>query len=478
MSEQLEAARAAVAGDRFSEAKAAYEQLIISSPDSAFLHVELGRVERAQGNIEAALAHARQAQRLDPTDPATFLFEGELQEEVEDLPGAILAYERADRLDPTEATARRIERLDEHVRRADLPLEILEIPSKSMVTRGDLAALVGVRFPNLLRDGASRRPVIITDTRNYWGSQWIQSVTQAQVMTVDAGYRFEPTRTLQRGELAQAVAAVLDLIASLDPAAASRWDDARSSFSDMRPGHLNYPSAARAVAAGVIRVLKDDRFRPTSAVDGAEAVETVDRLAETGTRVPVAECVVCMKTLTLANQLTLARLLLVPALVILVIYGYNGWALITFVVAGITDALDGLAARRAGERTSLGALLEPDGGQAAAGLDLRGAYASGTGPGEPPPDLAHGARDQSGCRDRADGGCGQPSRRAVHVSTFNARKGHDVRLHPHRERDPVHSTIWAARRCWSDVTIYAALGLTLLSGFHYIAHAARLVNES
>ena len=280
VSEQLEAARAAVAGDRFSEAKAAYEQLIISSPDSAFLHVELGRVERAQGNIEAALAHARQAQRLDPTDPATFLFEGELQEEVEDLPGAILAYERADRLDPTEATARRIERLDEHVRRADLPLEILEIPSKSMVTRGDLAALVGVRFPNLLRDGASRRPVIITDTRNYWGSQWIQSVTQAQVMTVDAGYRFEPTRTLQRGELAQAVAAVLDLIASLDPAAASRWDDARSSFSDMRPGHLNYPSAARAVAAGVIRVLKDDRFRPTSAVDGAEAVETVDRLAE------------------------------------------------------------------------------------------------------------------------------------------------------------------------------------------------------
>ena len=51
-----------------------------------------------------------------------------------------------------------------------------------------------------------------------------------------------------------------------------------------------------------------------------------------------------MATLTLANQLTLARLLLVPALVILVIYGYNGWALITFIVAGITDGLDGRAA--------------------------------------------------------------------------------------------------------------------------------------
>ncbi len=66
-----------------------------------------------------------------------------------------------------------------------------------------------------------------------------------------------------------------------------------------------------------------------------------------------------MATLTLANQLTLGRLLLVPAIVILVIYGYNGWALIAFIVAGITDALDGVIARRSGQRTDLGALLDP-----------------------------------------------------------------------------------------------------------------------
>ena len=66
-----------------------------------------------------------------------------------------------------------------------------------------------------------------------------------------------------------------------------------------------------------------------------------------------------MATLTLANQLTLGRLFLVPAIVILVIYGYNGWALIAFIVAGITDLLDGLIARRSGQRTDLGALLDP-----------------------------------------------------------------------------------------------------------------------
>jgi cardiolipin synthase (CMP-forming) len=66
-----------------------------------------------------------------------------------------------------------------------------------------------------------------------------------------------------------------------------------------------------------------------------------------------------MAALTLANQLTLLRMLLIPAFVILVLYGELGWALGTFLVAGMTDALDGLIARRAGQKTTLGAWLDP-----------------------------------------------------------------------------------------------------------------------
>jgi cardiolipin synthase (CMP-forming) len=66
-----------------------------------------------------------------------------------------------------------------------------------------------------------------------------------------------------------------------------------------------------------------------------------------------------MTALTPANQLTLLRMLLIPAFVILVVYGYLGWALTVFVTAGITDALDGLAARWTNEKTSLGAWLDP-----------------------------------------------------------------------------------------------------------------------
>jgi cardiolipin synthase (CMP-forming) len=63
--------------------------------------------------------------------------------------------------------------------------------------------------------------------------------------------------------------------------------------------------------------------------------------------------------LTAANQLTILRMLIIPGFVILLVYGYSGWALISFLVAGITDLLDGLIARWTGQKTTLGAWLDP-----------------------------------------------------------------------------------------------------------------------
>jgi cardiolipin synthase len=66
-----------------------------------------------------------------------------------------------------------------------------------------------------------------------------------------------------------------------------------------------------------------------------------------------------MSAFTPANQLTLLRMFLIPAFVILVVYGYLGWALLVFAFAGLTDGLDGLIARLSGQKTSLGAWLDP-----------------------------------------------------------------------------------------------------------------------
>jgi cardiolipin synthase len=63
--------------------------------------------------------------------------------------------------------------------------------------------------------------------------------------------------------------------------------------------------------------------------------------------------------LTVANQLTMMRMALVPLFVLLALSGQFTWALVVFVVAGLTDALDGYIARHGHQSTTLGAMLDP-----------------------------------------------------------------------------------------------------------------------
>lgn len=61
----------------------------------------------------------------------------------------------------------------------------------------------------------------------------------------------------------------------------------------------------------------------------------------------------------LPNALTLSRLLLAGPLGFFILGEHYDWALVTGLVAGVTDALDGFFARRLGVFSRLGAALDP-----------------------------------------------------------------------------------------------------------------------
>lgn len=68
---------------------------------------------------------------------------------------------------------------------------------------------------------------------------------------------------------------------------------------------------------------------------------------------------VSSRIVTIPNVLTLVRLLLIPAFLVLVVVAEYGWALATVVVSSLTDFLDGFVARRFGQVSRVGQLLDP-----------------------------------------------------------------------------------------------------------------------
>jgi cardiolipin synthase len=184
-----------------------------------------------------------------------------------------------------------------------------------------------------------------------------------------------------------------------------------------------------------------------------------------------------MTVLTPANQITLFRVLLIPAFVILVVYGYFGWALIVFGVAGATDLLDGLIARTLSRRTDLGAWLDP---------------------------MADKLLLVTTCIVLTIPGLGLVNRLPLWLTILIISRDIlivltvaiiNVAVGRREFRPSIYGKIATATYICTcvilmyfnylqrssrlvDVSIYASLAITLISGFHYVVHATRIINQS
>lgn len=66
-----------------------------------------------------------------------------------------------------------------------------------------------------------------------------------------------------------------------------------------------------------------------------------------------------MQARDIPNLITLFRFLLVPPIVLLLLAGEFGWGLMLFLIAGVSDGVDGFLAKRFGWTSRLGGLLDP-----------------------------------------------------------------------------------------------------------------------
>ncbi|CAN7444858.1 CDP-alcohol phosphatidyltransferase family protein [Bosea sp. LjRoot237] len=63
--------------------------------------------------------------------------------------------------------------------------------------------------------------------------------------------------------------------------------------------------------------------------------------------------------MTLPNLITIARLILVPLVIVMIVNGRWDEAFFLFVAAGVSDAIDGFIAKRFDMKSELGAYLDP-----------------------------------------------------------------------------------------------------------------------
>ncbi len=257
----------------------AWTRAVEASPDSADFLRELAQVERQAGQLDAALTRARAALLLDDGDAATHALVGELESARGNLRPALEAFQKAVAREPRPEFRTRIEELERRIDLAGLPEAFRAIGSRGAVSRGDLAALLGVRLEPLVAGSRGQPIPLMTDVRGHWAQRWILDVSRAGLMEVFPNHTFQPGTTVRRSDLARVVALLFAQVQAADPAAAARWRGRSVDITDVAAGNVGREAAELTVEAGILNLDPGGAFSATRAVSGPEAIAAVERLA-------------------------------------------------------------------------------------------------------------------------------------------------------------------------------------------------------
>lgn len=260
------AKQALEAGDP-QAAEEEYRSALEAAPEVGGLRVELADLVLARGDVLGALA----VLELDPVEDRQVLLRlAEISLQNQDPARALGAYRRVLARDPRDADAARgASQAREALEMLQMPEEYRRIYGASRISRADLAALISVKVTRLARLPPGE-PQVAVDISGSWAREHIIKVLSHGVMDVYPNHTFQPGATVRRGDLAQAVGTILDLL---------NWPSGTAPvLSDMSPTHLFHHAASRAVGAGLMDVTSSGAFEAWRPVTGREAVDVIEAL--------------------------------------------------------------------------------------------------------------------------------------------------------------------------------------------------------
>jgi tetratricopeptide (TPR) repeat protein len=264
---QVADARAALQAGRFDQAVSAYRGALEAAPEVAGLRLELAAVLAERGDKKGAV----EVLEADPTEDRQVLLRlAQLRTELGEQDRALETYRRILAKDPHDEEAlRRSQEVRAALEMLEMPEEYRAIAGAPRISRADLAALLAVKVTALRRvkPGA---PKVAIDISGSWAREHIIRSLGLDLIDVYPNHTFQPGATVRRGELARAVARVLDLL---------KWPPAPSpTLADMTAGNLYYSAAARVVAAGLMDLTPSGAFEAWRPVSGQEAVDVIEGL--------------------------------------------------------------------------------------------------------------------------------------------------------------------------------------------------------
>jgi Tfp pilus assembly protein PilF len=269
-------ARTALAAGNRETAKRDFLRVLEVAPETTTAHLELARIFRQEKAKDEALVHYQAVMAAGPADKALLREYAEFLAEAGELGLSLEVLEKLAAVEPRDTTiGKRVEEIKAKLGVYEIPSQYDAIPALESIAREDLAALIGVKFEEVLAAPGARTEILV-DISASWAQRFIIRVTSLEIIRTSVNHTFQPRRIINRAELADAAVRLIDVLQARGAKFVPLVESRRIQIADVAPDNVFYSSIAKALAYQVMTLNPDRKFEPERTVSGEEAIRVLD----------------------------------------------------------------------------------------------------------------------------------------------------------------------------------------------------------
>ncbi len=263
------------AGD-VEKSRESFLRALYYSPNSLEAHLALGKIYRDEGNFQNALLHMKSASDGDPQNLAIRKVYADTLFKAGELKTSLGVYEDLLEQDPRDQEIRdRLETIKNRLGIFELPSQYNAIPSTETVTKEDVAALLSIKFKDVL-DEQSGKPPIIIDISTSWASKFILHTASLGILDVYPNHTFLPKKVLTRAEMAEILFRLIEHLKRKGYSFIQQIPPNRIQISDVSPSNYYYRPVILLISYDIMTLSQDRAFYPDQAVSGRETIRLLD----------------------------------------------------------------------------------------------------------------------------------------------------------------------------------------------------------
>lgn len=268
--------KALIDQENYERGKSELLKALFYSPDSNEAHLALADIYKKEDKLQMALIHLKSALSNDPENIDILREYGETLFQAEENKESLEIFERLQKIDPDNQSIRqRIETLKNRLGIFELPSQYNSIPSREAISKEELAALIAVKFKEIL-DKPAGKPPIIVDITTSWATQFIVDMTSIGILDVYPNHTFQPKKIITRGEMAEIIFRLIDYLRKKGIRFIQQIPPEKIQIKDVSSDNFYHRPILLVISYDLMSMYPDKTFRPDLPVSGQEAIKLLN----------------------------------------------------------------------------------------------------------------------------------------------------------------------------------------------------------